>query len=556
MRILVLATASVSAVVRAGGRIEDEHPGADIVIAVPEVEQWKFGDSGFETWTLGEEWLPLADDEVWAEVLNRGFDLVLIPLGTPRQALLFVARRVASTPQMRFELDFYSLLRCHGRTLIRLLLVFHTLVVFAPIGIGLRLSRAADGAFVIGVQVLARLVSRRKEAGRNEDAGPICHVITSLGTGGAQRQLVDYLRRATPSPVPLVTIALFEYNELFVDDLEDEGIDVEILYRTCRASRLGHLLGRAFPYSTVLFLLWRRLRLLRPRCTYSWLFTANVVTAPAARLAGVSEVMSSIRNLSVWKSWPEYRHWWYRSADRLSAPLNDVIVGNAQAVADDFAIWSGVAESSLRVIHNGVDGDRFLAAPASDVRCQLGIPEEMPVALTLGRLAHEKNHAMLLRCCAELVRRDRDFRVVIVGHGELEQELRVLCSDLGLERLVHFAGKTDEPQSFYRSADLFVLSSTIEGMPNSLMEAQLFGLPAVTTRSGGSGEVVDDGWTGFVVEVGDEEAFVDRMDRLLRDPKLRSEMGRRAQGRMRSEFSIEEMVAAIDRLTGRTARSG
>ena len=75
----------------------------------------------------------------------------------------------------------------------------------------------------------------------------------------------------------------------------------------------------------------------------------------------------------------------------------------------------------------------------------------------------------------------------------------------------------------------------------------------MTTRSGGSGEVVEDGSTGFAVEVGDEEAFVDRMDLLLRDPELRSEMGSRAQERMRSEFSIEEMAAAIDQLTGRTA---
>ncbi|MCK5377286.1 MAG: hypothetical protein KAJ97_09405, partial [Acidobacteria bacterium] len=136
MRILILATASVNTVVRAAARSEDEYPGANIVIAVPEVEQWKYGDSGLETWTLGEEWLPLADDEVWGNVLERGFDLVLIPLGVPRQALLFLARRVASTPQMRFELDLYSVLRCHGRALIRLLLVLYTFVVYVPIGIG------------------------------------------------------------------------------------------------------------------------------------------------------------------------------------------------------------------------------------------------------------------------------------------------------------------------------------------------------------------------------------------------------------------------------------
>jgi len=553
MRALVLATTSSEKVMRTARALERERPGITCVVGVPEVEEWKYTADGDSTLVLGEQWLSLDSPATREKIDREGFDLTLLPMGVPRQAFLYLARYVRSKKDHAFLLEAGPL-RLRKWWLIVPFLVVFSFVCFGPISLFLRTARWLDGGILLLVQLAARLVGRRNEALPTRDL--ICHTVTSLGTGGAQRQVVEYLRSAQSNGSPIRLLVLFEYNDLFLNELEKSGIGCEIIYRRCRSSRVGRFCGRAFPNSTVFFLLWHRLRQLRPRCTYSWLFLANVITAPAARLAGVDRVFSSIRNLSVWKSWPEYRHWWYRPADRLSAPLNDVIVGNAQAVIEDYVEWSGIEPEKTCVIRNAIDVERFLATPVSDLRARLDIPPEVALVLTVGRLAHEKNHAMLLRCFAEIRSRGHNARLMVVGHGELEPKLRQMCTDLDVESYVDFVGKTSEPENFFRAADLFALSSDIEGLPNVLLEAQAFGLSAVTTRSGGSGEVVEDGSTGFVVEVGDEAMFVDRMDRLLRDPELRLEMGRRAQERMRSEFSIEEMVAAIDRLTGRTAGSG
>ena len=101
----------------------------------------------------------------------------------------------------------------------------------------------------------------------------------------------------------------------------------------------------------------------KPSCVVSWLFQANVIAASAARLAGVPRVVASVRNMSTWKSWPGFRRWWYWLADRLTAPLNDVIFANSRAAANDFVRWTRRPDLPIEVVPNGLDVDALLAAP-------------------------------------------------------------------------------------------------------------------------------------------------------------------------------------------------
>ena len=147
------------------------------------------------------------------------------------------------------------------------------------------------------------------------------------------------------------------------------------------------------------------------------------------------------------------------------------------------------------------------------------------------------------------------WHLLVVGHGVLETRLRQLVDDLGLHGHVTFTGRVDDPQSYYRAATLFVLSSRIEGLPNALIEAQMFGVAAVTTDCGGAGDVVDDGQTGRVVPIGDVEALARNIEELLRENKTRAAMGRAAAEASRRKFDIQAMVEAIDKLSGRTVHA-
>jgi glycosyltransferase involved in cell wall biosynthesis len=550
MKILVLCVAPVPRVLKVVIDLRDQHPDAEICIAAPEVSQWRLRGNSWRVWTIGEHSLPLDSSATRSAISELAPDLIVVPLGTPRQSLLSVARYVRAVGKSCFQLAAGPLRRVTSWRGIWLLLVLYSLLLWGPISVALRVSRLLDTVTLLASLVLARCLPRRQQ---QDSSGAVCHIIYSLGTGGAQRQLVEYLRHCARRDSPLRLLVLFDYNELFIDRVRRYTDAVEVLHHSCSRSLVLLACARAFPYMTAFLLIVRRLRQLRPQSVMSWLFLTNVIAAPAARLAGVPMVSSSIRNVSAWKTWPQYRAWWFRLADRLAAPVNDVIVANAQAVADDYAAWSGVDPGKIRVIRNGVDVDRLANAPFTDLRNRFASPET-PMILTIGRLAVEKNHSMLLRCCTSLKQLGHQLSLVIVGHGELEQELQEQCLTMGLQESVHFVGKTDEPESFFRAADLFVLCSRIEGMPNVVMEAQALGLPVVTTDCGGTGEVVADQKTGLVVGCDDDAAMIAAIERLLTDPALRDEMGHRAVERMRSELSLERMARELDELTGITRR--
>jgi glycosyltransferase involved in cell wall biosynthesis len=549
--ILVLGTAISSRVLKTSGRVAARNPGTLVVVAVPEVETWKFADSGYEFVVQGEEQLPFASAEMDRLIGDRNFLEIVLPVGVPRGSLMGAARWVWTTPDQNWLLDG-SVVRLKARSAIAAVLVLVTVLGWWPLSLFQRLSYAADGLGVVLGGLVARYRPRRTARGAG---GDVYHVIPSLGTGGTQRQVVEYLRRLGPGQ-PVHLIALFDSNDRFLRELEHSGIEPVILVRGCRASRLGRAAVRFLPNTTALIALTARLRSSRPSCVVSWLFQANVIATSAARLAGVPRVVASVRNMSTWKSWPGFRRWWYWLADRVTAPLNDVIFANSQAAANDFVRWTRLPDLPVEVVPNGLDVDALLAAPYTDVRHRHGLPSDLPVLLTVGRLSFEKDQETLLRSCARLATRTQRWHLFVVGHGVLETRLRQLAEDLGLHAHVTFTGRVDDPQSYYRTATLFVLSSRIEGLPNALIEAQILGVVAVTTDCGGAGDVVDDGQTGRVVPIGDVDALARNIEELLRENETRAAMGRAAAEAGRGKFDVQEMVEAIDKLSGRTVHAG
>ncbi|MCK5439903.1 MAG: glycosyltransferase, partial [Gemmatimonadetes bacterium] len=539
-----------SRVLKIADKVADCNPGTSIVVGVPEVETWKFADSGYEVLVRGEEQLPFASVEMGRLIGERDFREIVLPVGIPRGSLMGAARWVWTTPDQDWLLDG-PMVRLRARSAIAAALVLVTVLGWWPLSLCQRLSFAADGLGVVLGGLVARCWPRRTAHGAG---GDVCHVIPSLGTGGTQRQVVEYLRRSGPGQ-PVHLIALFDSNDRFLRELERSGIEPVILARGCRTSRLGRAAVRFLPNTTALIALTARLRSSRPSCVVSWLFQANVIAASAARLAGVPRVVASVRNMSTWKSWPGFRRWWYWLADRLTAPLNDVIFANSQAAANDFVRWTRLRDLPVEVVPNGLDVDALLATPHTDARQRHGLPSDVRVLLTVGRLSIEKDHETLLRSCALLGTRMQRWHLLVVGHGVLETRLRQLADDLGLHGHVTFTGRVDDPQSYYRAATLFVLSSRIEGLPNALIEAQVFGLAAVTTDCGGAGDIVRDGQTGRVVAIGDVDALARNIEGLLRENETRAAMGRAAAEASRGKFDVQAMVVAIDKLSGRTVRA-
>lgn len=210
----------------------------------------------------------------------------------------------------------------------------------------------------------------------------------------------------------------------------------------------------------------------------------------------------------------------------------------------------GLARGPVHAIGNGSDPARFRPAlPAettrADIRAALGTPLDRPVILMVGRLVAEKGYPELVEAMREV-----DAELWIVGErlasdhaGGIDAAIAAAESDPVLKSRIRLLGYRSDVPDLLRAADIFTLPSHREGMPRSIIEAMLTGLPVVATDIRGSREEVVDGQTGLLVPVRDPKALAAALQRLAGDPVLRVKLGTAGRARARDLYDEAKVVA-------------
>lgn len=211
----------------------------------------------------------------------------------------------------------------------------------------------------------------------------------------------------------------------------------------------------------------------------------------------------------------------------------------------------GLSPSIARVIRPAVDPERFRPGPG---RAE---PTDGIQALAVGSLIWRKDHELALLAVRHARDAGVDLRLRIVGDGPDRQHLRFTVADLGLDDHVTLVGarSPDQVLDELRAADLFLHTSTSEGISNAVLEAMACGLPVVTTDAGGMGEAVRDGVDGFVVAVRDHRSCARALGRLAADAPLRARMGRSGRQRVIERFRLDQQIDAFGQLLAEAAAS-
>ncbi len=196
----------------------------------------------------------------------------------------------------------------------------------------------------------------------------------------------------------------------------------------------------------------------------------------------------------------------------------------------------GVDPSKVTVIHNGI-----AAIPRARRR-----DSAVTTIITVGRLSREKGQLRLLHAVRDLhIDRSLDFRLLIVGDGPDENTLRKYTARWRLEKLVQFVGYQRDTNPYYEQADLFVLPSLSEGMPNVLLEAAAHGVPIVSSNVGGVPEMFVHGEEAVLVNVEADTQLADAIADCLSDPVCTRRMADSARRRVMSQFSISRRAEAF-----------
>jgi glycosyltransferase involved in cell wall biosynthesis len=217
--------------------------------------------------------------------------------------------------------------------------------------------------------------------------------------------------------------------------------------------------------------------------------------------------------------------------------LSDQVRGDLRA--------SGIAERKLRLIPNGVDLDHFRPPDPRErraARAALGLPDDRLIALFCGRFDPVKRVDVLIDAVAAAA----GAHLVLVGEGPCLPALHQIVRARNLSERITFLDRVDDPASIYRAADVYLSSSTTEGMSNSMLEAMASGLPVIATRASGTNELLRTD-TGAVVDGGTDPAgaLASELDRVGADRDWARERGEGARLLVEGSFSLESVADGL-----------
>ncbi|OGP39016.1 MAG: hypothetical protein A2X93_07235, partial [Deltaproteobacteria bacterium GWC2_56_8] len=322
--------------------------------------------------------------------------------------------------------------------------------------------------------------------------------------GGAEKNIYDIvlnIDRARFTPY----VFCLKGGEL-VDDIRRKGIDSRIIDLDKIISLEGVRKGAG---------LYKFLKSEKIDIVVTYHHDADIWGGAIAMLAGVPAVVSSRRDLGYQL---EKKHVWaYRALNRFYTRIISV----SDAVKREIMRREWTPGGKIITVYNGVEIERYRQG-AKGQGASLGIGRGKKVIGMLASLRPVKGHIHLVRAVAEVVRRNKDFQIVMVGYKDTDyyREVKEEIERLGLEDYFIFLGDRKDVPETLSSFDMMVLPSLSEGFSNAALEGMAAGKPVIATDCGGNPEAVIDNETGFLVPPADSHGLAGAILRLLDDAEL------------------------------------
>jgi glycosyltransferase involved in cell wall biosynthesis len=357
---------------------------------------------------------------------------------------------------------------------------------------------------------------------------PILLLARELDIGGSERQLTELARALDRSRFE-VHAACFQPEGMRIAELESAGVPVHRIPLDSFAN--GSVLRGAAAFRRVV-------RANRIRLVHPFDYPTVCFSIPLARWMGLAAVSSQRAERAILPAR-------YRRLLRWTDHWAHAVVVNSMFVQRSLIEHERVPAARVRLCYNGLDPARFPPAPPAAAPFRGGAA---PVIGTVSALRPEKGVPVLLEAFARVHRTWPQARLLIVGRGETEPQLRRRAAELGVAGAMRIEPAAANVVAWLHSLDVFVLPSHSEAFSNSLMEAMACALPVVASRVGGNPELVADGETGFLFPPSDAAALAGRLLELLDRPELRARLACAASERIRRDFSLQRAAGRMGQI--------
>lgn len=260
------------------------------------------------------------------------------------------------------------------------------------------------------------------------------------------------------------------------------------------------------------------------------------IGALSARLGGIPAIFSR-QGLNIMKKKIDHRIPFTRFIDG--------IITNAQAIKDQYLGYGWFQDDNfIKVIYDGMEP--LPAIETIDIRETLHLPPQSNVLFSAGRLTFQKGYDLLIQAARMAKDKGFDWQFVIAGEGKLKDELVGQSQQLKVDDIVHFIGFRTDITALMKAADLFVLPSRSEGMPNVLREAMAMGRACVAAAVNGVPELIEHEKSGLLTEKENVTQLFEGIQRLLDDKPLRTYIEKNAHQRVTKHFTMERMIDKLE----------
>jgi glycosyltransferase involved in cell wall biosynthesis len=287
----------------------------------------------------------------------------------------------------------------------------------------------------------------------------------------------------------------------------------------------------------------------RPVIVHTHTSKAGMLGRWAAFFAGVPVIIHTPHGHVFWGYFNRFKTAVFILLERWSARITTRIVTLTHREMMDHVRFRIAPEEKFTVVHSGVDLNLYsgYAEDILKVRQDMDLPQDAFVVGTTGRLTAVKGHIHLLRAAAGILKHRKDIYFVLLGDGELRDDLRVYADQEAIIQNVRFLGWRSDVASALSALDVFVFPSLNEGMGKAIVEAMAMGKPVIASAVGGIPDLVVHGENGLLVPPADSEALAQAILDLYENPDKRESMGEAGKATA-AEYGVDAMLLKIEDL--------
>ncbi len=364
-------------------------------------------------------------------------------------------------------------------------------------------------------------------------------IIARLNIGGPASHVVDLA--AGLNPERYETLLVTGKQEATEGDMSYLAADAGVPVHT-----LQHLRREIRPWSDLIAQidLIRLMRSWKPQIVHTHTFKAGALGRLAAWCVRIPVVVHTFHGHTFQGYWSTFGSKIAVLLERLLARVTTGIVTISERLKRDLLHYEISAADEIHIIPLGLNLQPFLECGKrrGELRAVLGLNANDQLIGIVGRLVPIKNYHLFLEAALRLVKNGFSGRFIIVGDGELSEQLLQAAIEKGLRDRVHFMGWQRDLGRIYADLDVLVNSSLNEGTPVAAIEAMAAGVPVVATAVGGVPDMIKDRVTGYLVPSGDSGAMAAAIENALENgAEVRAAAQREAQVR----YSLEDLLVRI-----------